>query len=90
MLALGGLLVACTTLGPDYQAPQQPELPTSWSADEAAAEARTVTDWWQQFEDPVLTDLIDRGARQNLSIEAAGLRIVQARAALGISDALIF
>ncbi len=90
MLALGGLLAACTTLGPDYQAPVHPELPTSWSADETATEARTITDWWQQFEDPVLTDLIGRGARQNLSIEAAGLRIVQARAALGISDALIF
>jgi outer membrane protein TolC len=90
VLALGGLLVACTTLGPDYQAPAQPELPTSWSAHETATEARTVADWWQLFEDPVLNDLISRGAQQNLSIDAAGLRIVQARAALGISDALIF
>jgi outer membrane protein TolC len=42
------------------------------------------------FDDPVLTDLIERGARQNLALEAAGLRIVQARAALGISDSLLF
>jgi outer membrane protein TolC len=46
--------------------------------------------WWQLFNDPVLSQLIEQGAQQNLAIAAAGLRIVQARAALGISDALIF
>ena len=90
LVALAGLLSACTTLGPDYEAPTQPELPTEWTGEETEAEARTVAAWWQLFEDPVLNDLIERGAQQNLSIEAAGLRIVQARAALGISDALIF
>ena len=90
LLALSSLLTACTMLGPDYQEPTAPALPTSWSGAETEAETRVVANWWQQFEDPVLNQLIERGARQNLSIESAGLRIVQARAALGISDALVF
>ena len=54
------------------------------------AESEKLGRWWETFNDPILTALVERGAQQNLSIEAAGLRIVQARAALGISDALIF
>jgi len=80
----------CTVIGPDYQGPASPDLPSQWSATEAQADAHKTADWWLLFNDPVLNDLIDRGARQNLGVEAAGLRIVQARAALGISDALIF
>ena len=90
LIALAGLLVGCTTVGPDYEPPAQPQLPTDWNAQETETTARTVATWWQLFEDPVLDGLIERGGQQNLSIEAAGLRIVQARAALGISDALIF
>ncbi len=84
------LLAACTTLGPDYEAPPTPELPSDWAAEETETESTRIAEWWRLFEDPVLDELIARGASENLSIEAAGLRIVQARAALGISDALVF
>lgn len=84
------LLAACTIVGPDYQPPTQSELPSEWAEGEAAQETLAVGAWWQLFNDPVLSDLVEQGAKQNLSIAAAGLRIVQARAALGISDALIF
>ena len=88
LLYLG--LTACTVVGPDYQAPPAPALPSAWEPARAQEQARSVGAWWQRFNDPVLDELIARSARQNLSIEAAGLRIVQARAALGISDALVF
>jgi outer membrane protein TolC len=90
LLALALLLSACASVGPDYQPPAQPQLPTQWSATETAQQTLEVGAWWQLFNDPVLSDLIEQGAQQNLSIAAAGLRIVQARAALGISDALVF
>jgi outer membrane protein TolC len=77
-------------VGPNYQTPAQIQLPSQWSDKEAAEETREVGAWWKLFNDPVLSQLIEQGAHQNLSIEAAGLRIVQARAALGISDALVF
>ncbi len=84
------LLGACTAVGPDYPGVSPPELPSAWDADAAAADSRAIGSWWQLFSDPVLAGLIEQGARQNLSLAGAGLRIVQARAALGISDALLF
>lgn len=44
--------------------------------------------WWQVFQDPVLANLIDQAYRQNLSLQIAGLRILDARAQYGISVAL--
>ncbi len=83
-------LPACTVVGPNYSQPETPELPTSWSGSDVAASTEDAKQWWKLFQDPVLDELIERGASQNLAVEAAGLRIVQARAALGISDALIY
>ena len=83
-------LTACTTLGPDYTSPAPVPLPETWTAEDLGEKSADEAAWWKLFNDPVLDQLIDRGAGQNLSLEAAGLRIVQARAALGISDALVF
>lgn len=90
LVALLCLPAACTMVGPDYEGVAPPALPTSWDKADAAAQTSAVASWWQSFDDPVLTGLIEQAARQNLPLEVAGLRIVQARAALGISDALLF
>jgi len=90
VIVLGLVLGACTTVGPNFQSPKQPLLPSQWSDSDAAQQTDAVSAWWELFDDPVLSDLIEQGAQQNLSVAAAGLRIVQARAALGISDALVF
>lgn len=84
------LVSACTVVGPDYQGVKAPALPTSWDTAAAAADSEETSAWWLLFEDGILTDLIQRGASQNLSLQAAGLRIVQSRAALGISDSLLY
>ena len=47
-----------------------------------AAEYRT---WWQAFNDPVLNRLIDRAYRENLTLRIAGVRVLEARAQLGIA-----
>jgi NodT family efflux transporter outer membrane factor (OMF) lipoprotein len=41
-----------------------------------------LTNWWAVFKDPTLNGLIDRAARQNLSLREAGWRVMQARALL--------
>jgi NodT family efflux transporter outer membrane factor (OMF) lipoprotein len=41
--------------------------------------------WWKRFNDPVLDTLIERASRQNLSLRIAGIRILEARAQLGIA-----
>jgi len=41
--------------------------------------------WWRSFNDTTLTRLVETGYRQNLSLQIAGLRILEARAQLGIA-----
>ena len=41
--------------------------------------------WWQSLEDPALNDLVERATRQNLSLQIAGLRVLEAMAARGIA-----
>ncbi|WP_399425351.1 TolC family protein [Vibrio campbellii] len=85
-------LSACTTLGPDYVHPEQSTLPSDWSVEKAAQDTlqseQKLQQWWQQFNDPTLNQLVEMASQQNLDLEAAGLRIVQARSLLGISTGL--
>jgi NodT family efflux transporter outer membrane factor (OMF) lipoprotein len=80
-LSLGGCMV-----GPDYKSPPVQTTdkwkagPTTQVADEAAARA----DWWKAFKDPVLNKLVDAAYAQNLPLQAAGLRVLEARARRGI------
>ena len=53
-------------------------------ADPTAKEALTA--WWKLFDDPILERLIQKAAAQNYDIRTAGVRILQARAALGIAE----
>lgn len=85
-------LSACTTLGPDYVHPDQTALPSDWSVQKSAQDThqseQKLLQWWQQFNDPTLNQLVEMASQQNLDLEAAGLRIVQARSLLGISTGL--
>ena len=88
--ALPGLLAAltaCTTLGPDHATPEA-EVEAQWLAqdDPAFQAGKDVnSDWWTQFNDPVLDRLVQMAYEQNLSLQIAGLRIMEARAQLGIA-----
>jgi NodT family efflux transporter outer membrane factor (OMF) lipoprotein len=46
-----------------------------------------LSQWWTVFEDPILDRLVEDAYRQNLSLQIAGLRILEARAVLGIAVA---
>lgn len=78
------LWLAGCTVGPDYQSPNHAEVSGDWTtalAIEAQAEPTEVeADWWQVFEDPVLSELIHRAVDANLSLEAARARVEAAYA----------
>ncbi|MEO0965974.1 MAG: efflux transporter outer membrane subunit [Planctomycetota bacterium] len=81
-LGLQGCMV-----GPDYEQPTAPLNP-DWLEQETLTFPRdraAVTDWWTVFNDPVLDRLVEIAYQQNLDLEAAGLRVVQARASRGIA-----
>src|SRR5262245_21522059 len=43
--------------------------------------------WWKSFNDPVLERLVELAYQQNLPLQETGLRILEARAQLGIARA---
>ncbi len=87
---LAGILLSaggCTTLGPDFQTPEA-AIAEEWKAQDAARiqkDAEFNHDWWTALNDPVLDDLVDIAYQQNLPLQISGLRILQARAQLGIA-----
>ncbi len=85
-------LSACTTVGPNYTHPQPATLPSSWSSQRSALDTQQseqqIQQWWRQFNDPTLNQLVTLASQQNLDLEAAGLRIVQARALIGVATGL--
>ena len=85
-ITVAGLgLVGCT-VGPDYVRPAAGVNP-SWLESSPALqdEPAEIREWWTAFDDPVLTRLVHEAYEQNLSLRAAGLRVIQARAARGIA-----
>ncbi len=77
-------------VGPDYVEPAE-TLPSRWdgSADRVSEDPADPR-WWRQFNDPTLDRLIDEALRNNLSLEAAGTRVLQARAARGLTAGEFF
>lgn len=58
------------------------EVPVNWSvAASAEAEATSAADWWQQFGDPLLSELEARAFAANTDVRSAQTRLRQARAA---------
>jgi NodT family efflux transporter outer membrane factor (OMF) lipoprotein len=85
---LGVLLTAAACpIGPRFKKPEVP-LNVQWSEHrDPRLAAKLIVDraWWQTFNDPVLDRVVDLAYHQNLSLQIAGLRILEARARLGVA-----
>lgn len=90
--AIGTFLLAagCMTVGPDFE-PLQPAGQPDWSARLSAGlepAADVPEQWWEIFADPVLNELVSTARAQNLQLEIAALRVLEARARLGVVTGL--
>ncbi|WP_454695387.1 efflux transporter outer membrane subunit [Achromobacter aegrifaciens] len=86
MLCLGG----CMRVGPDFE-PQRTGWAADWSTPALQQASRLqlqpdARQWWQVFGDPVLEYLIAQADANNAGLRIAGLRIMEARAQLGIAQ----
>lgn len=81
------LLSSGCMVGPDYVRPDAP-LSRGWideanpRVDEAA---EPTTEWWRCLDDPSLDRIVDLAYAQNLSLQAAALRVIEAQALRGIA-----
>ncbi len=76
-------------IGPDFKRPEI-ELKKEWSTDEGTVKRGDYRYWWKVFNDSVLNQLVETAYRQNLEIQTAAIRILEARAHLGIARGSLF
>ena len=92
LLLVPTLFFAGCMVGPNLQWPKA-TVSANWleTGDQrVSTESTTYRNWWLAFNDPVLDRLIERAYRENLSLRGAGVRVLQARAQLGIAIGEIF
>ena len=86
LLLLSVMASAGCTVGPEPKTPSPESLgvPARFQSSSApqAANAADLANWWDTFDDPVLTLLVEQALAANSNIDAAGARVRQARAAL--------
>lgn len=83
VLTMGALLSACA-IGPDYKRPEVAE-PAAYRIDSGMLTLAADSDWWNAFNDPVLTALVETALRNNYDARIASARIEEFRAQLMIA-----
>ena len=89
---IGVTVVACAvaascTLGPDYKRPPIETPSAHRGSSQTTAESLADLKWFELFKDDQLTQLVDTALKQNFELRIAAERVLQARAAYGITRA---
>jgi multidrug efflux system outer membrane protein len=89
------LLAGCAMVGPNYQ-PPAPTAPASWNQlngsngfakPEAAGD---LSHWWRLFNDPMLSDLVEKALQSSPDLRSAQARLREARARRNVAAAGLF
>jgi len=74
LFSLLALTVFGCMVGPNYRRPAV-ETPPSWRFEEKEAREVANTAWWEQFDDPVLNELIRNALKENKDVKIAAARV---------------
>ncbi len=91
-LFLTAWLGGCAAVGPNYTRPTM-EPPARWNETRekvGPSVALDQTAWWDSFGDPLLSELIVQAVKNNLDVQQAKERVVQARATLASTRASLW
>ena len=81
----------CASLAPTDDTLPQVVIPPAWSAvgkgTAQGATATSLAQWWQRFDDAVLTTLVEQALRANTSVRTAQAALQQARAQVDVQSA---
>ncbi len=92
-VCLAVLTVSGCMVGPDYHPPST-TVPAEWvgvtktpitQPSIANTQSADLTNWWRQFNDPILSSLVEEAVRTNLDLQIAKARLRQARAMRGVA-----
>src|SRR5271165_1708617 len=93
LVAASLLLAGGCTVGPDFKSPSWAS-PSTWLGHGPAPRVHPAslavtepidTKWWNQFQDPELTSLMERVAAGNLDVRLATVRLAESRSQRGIA-----
>ena len=91
MISSALILDGCA-VGPDYTRPAS-ALPAQYSEQstpDTAKETAVNSEWWKDFKDPVLDDLVEKALRNNNDVQLAAARIEEADATMREAGAAFF
>jgi len=80
------LLLSGCTMGPNFEEPEV-ETPQDYRTPVEVTEDPADLVWWELFDDPLLLTLVETALKNNRDVQVAASRILQARAALGFTEA---
>ena len=89
LLACLTIFTGCRVVGPDHVGTPPPALAPNYKGQLTNQELtllaqQELSHWWVHLNDPVLMQLIEVASQQNFDLQDATLRIMQARAEVGI------
>lgn len=79
------LLTGCIKLGPDFKRPEVTTTKDWLEHRPNDLQKGDFRQWWKLFNDPALDRLVNMAYHQNLDLQKAAIRIMEARAQLGIA-----
>lgn len=83
------LMLSGCMVGPNYVRPTV-DSPPAWRVSDQAAKELANTEWWQQFNDPVLNALVVEALRENKDLLIATARIEEYAGRYGITRSQLF
>src|ERR1700704_193717 len=91
LTALGVFAVALSgcAVGPDYRRPDV-EVPPGWRLGTTEGAEISNVAWWDQFQDPVLAELVRTALENNKDLQIATANVDQAFAQYGITRSALF
>jgi NodT family efflux transporter outer membrane factor (OMF) lipoprotein len=84
---LAAAVATSCTLGPDYKRPPIETPSTHRGSAQASAQSLADVKWFELFKDDRLTQVVETALKQNFEVRMAAERVLQARAAYGITRA---
>jgi NodT family efflux transporter outer membrane factor (OMF) lipoprotein len=86
------LLASACLVGPNYATPKSDVAPAWLPSPAASSQPLNAADayWWKVFHDPVLDGLVESAYQNNLTLQIAGVRVLEARAQLNKSIGNLF
>jgi multidrug efflux system outer membrane protein len=76
IILLAAIALAGCAVGPNYQRPAV-DVPETWRFEDKEAKEVANTAWWEQFNDPVLNELIGIALEENKDVKIAAARVEQ-------------